>query len=549
MKKITIFALSALFATTLFAQKDSLNAVVKVENEYNPIIVKAIKPSFTPQVENTSGNAPLDLVFSRSATPFERFVSSRDIKKLLPTQEQSYDGYARLGYGLKGWLDAKVGYRLNVAPNDKIDIFASLTGFNSDVDGLAGPEWKSRFYNTWLMADYTHTFSTMTLNVTGSINNNLFNYQPSGLIAAGVDKQNASSYNLLANIESKSMSSISYKANLGYKLGTRKYSTAQEERTSENHFIAGGEFACEIDNEQLRNLGVAVDFDAFNYNDAMKPQYYEYDNYISVRTNPFMNFRFDDWKLRVGIHADVLTANGKKVAFAPDVKLEGALTDNLTFYTAITGGNTLNGFEKLGELSPYWGYRTGDEQLTPTYKVFDVNSGMRVTFNPIAVNLYIGYDYEKYNLLPIVSIADPTGLVYTDFLQDDTRKFYIGGEVSGDCGGWLDAKADVRYNKWSSDAAAGSLLFAPMLQANLKVRARIIDDLYVGAGYNYARYTKDGGERITDMNNLSADVSYKFHKQLRAYVQADNLLNRDYFDYAGYISRGVAVLLGIECNF
>ena len=201
---------------------------------------------------------------------------------------------------------------LNVAPNDKIDIFASLTGFNSDVDGLAGPEWKSRFYNTWLMADYTHTFSTMTLNVTGSINNNLFNYQPSGLIAAGVDKQNASSYNLLANIESKSMSSISYKANLGYKLGTRKYSTAQEERTSENHFIAGGEFACEIDNEQLRNLGVAVDFDAFIYNDAMKPQYYEYDNYISVRTNPFMNFRFDDWKLRVGIHADVLTANGKK---------------------------------------------------------------------------------------------------------------------------------------------------------------------------------------------------------------------------------------------
>ena len=80
-----------------------------------------------------------------------------------------------------------------------------------------------------------------------------------------------------------------------------------------------------------------------------------------------------------------------------------------------------------------------------------------------------------------MSIADPTGLVYTDFLQDDTRKFYIGGEVSGDCGGWLDAKADVRYNKWSSDAAAGSLLFAPMLQANLKARARIIDDLYVGA--------------------------------------------------------------------
>ena len=45
MKKTVISAIAALFAATTFAQTDSLNAVVKVENDYNPIIVKAVKQS------------------------------------------------------------------------------------------------------------------------------------------------------------------------------------------------------------------------------------------------------------------------------------------------------------------------------------------------------------------------------------------------------------------------------------------------------------------------------------------------------------------------
>jgi outer membrane receptor protein involved in Fe transport len=68
-------------------------------------------------------------------------------------------------------------------------------------------------------------------------------------------------------------------------------------------------------------------------------------------------------------------------------------------------------------------------------------------------------------------------------------------------------------------------------------------------GYNYARYTKGDSERIKNMNNLNANVSYKFHKQFNAYIQADNLLNKDYFSYAGYMARGINFLAGVEYNF
>lgn len=550
MKKITLIAFMAFLATALFAQKDSLNAVVKVENEYNPIIVKAIKPSFTPQVEAASVSAPLDLVFSRSATPFERYLSSRDVTALLPAQPVAYNGFARLGYGNNGWLDTKLGYRFDFGANDKLNLFASLTGYKCDIDALSSGEWESRFYNTWLMADYTHTFRALTLNVAGSVNNNVFNYQPALFTTiGGIDKQNSSAYNLMASIKSNLASAISYRANVGYSLNGRKYSSAKQERVSENHFVAGGEFAYEIDNKNLRNLGVAADFDAFVYNDAMKPRFNEYDNYMSIRFNPFMNFRFDQWKLRAGVHADLLTANGKTAAFAPDITLDGAVTDFMALYANITGGNSFNGFERLGELSPYWCYRTDVEQFTPTYKVFDANTGVRLAFEPVSVNLYVGYDYEKYSLLPTIKPFAPTGFVFTDFLQDDTRKFYIGGEAGCDWGGMLDVKADVRYNRWSTDAGEGALLFTPALQANMKARVRLYEGLYFGAGYNYARYTKDGGERITDMNNLTADISYKFHKQFSVYLQGYNLLNKDFYNYAGYITRGASVQLGVECNF
>jgi outer membrane receptor protein involved in Fe transport len=88
-----------------------------------------------------------------------------------------------------------------------------------------------------------------------------------------------------------------------------------------------------------------------------------------------------------------------------------------------------------------------------------------------------------------------------------------------------------------------------MLEANFKARARICEGLYADLGYNYARYTKADGERIKEMHNLNLAVNYRFHKQFSAYIQGDNLLNRNYFSYAGYIARGTNVLLGLEYRF
>ena len=51
MKKAIILISALTLSLAASAQTDSKNAVVNVENDYNPIIVKAVKQSFTPQIE------------------------------------------------------------------------------------------------------------------------------------------------------------------------------------------------------------------------------------------------------------------------------------------------------------------------------------------------------------------------------------------------------------------------------------------------------------------------------------------------------------------
>ncbi len=554
MKRIASTAIAALFTALTFAQTtaDSLNAVVKVENEYNPVIVKAVKQSFTPQIEQPGGNTPLDLIFTRTATPFEQFISNRDLAALLPGQPATPNGYARAGYGNCGNTDFKGAYTFNLGENNQLDLFASLEGYKCNINALkkGSRNWDSRFYDTWLTADYSHRFRYLTMKVSGALNNNVFNYQPSGF-ATGIatDKQHGNSYRMSARIESNLSGAIAYKANIGYSLNTRKYSSAEEDRISENQFTAGGEFSYEISDEQLRNVGIAADLDAFTYNKTLKPYNNGYDNYISIRTNPFMNFRFDSWKLRIGIHADILTANGKKFAVAPDVKFEGPVTDNITFYASATGGNKLNTFAALSEKSPYWCYRNDLPQYTPTYEIFDIETGARISIGQLGLHLYLGYDCNKYNLLPTVSYNNAQSMIFTDFAQDDTRKYYVGGKATFDHGGWLNISADARYNKWSCDGEGNLLLFTPMIETSLKARARIFEGLYAGMKYDFIRHTKGDDGRIRDTNNLGAEVYYRFNSLLRAYIQGDNLLNKNYYSYAGYLSRGINFTAGVEFNF
>ena len=545
-KHIIICAATLLICGSAFAQKDTLNAVVQVENSYNPTVAKASKISSTPQVEIQSNSTPLDIIFSQKAQPFRLFIGERNVKESMPALQEQFPGYARIGYGTNNNADTKILYRIAPGRRSLLELQGSLEGYDTTLDGI-NKEWDSRFYSTNIVARYMHKLRPFDIGAEARIRDNVFNYQTENFFGGETDKQNSASYSLQAHIKSNSTGALSYSANAGYTMNTRKYSAAKEERITENHISVGGSIEYELPNDDIRRLGTDVSIDGFLYNGNMRPDTgNKYSNYAVIGLKPYINFHFDYWKIRIGMNSDIMTANGTFISFAPDCNIEGAINNNVTLFASATGGRTPSSLATLEELSPYWLYTPGDAQYTATYNIADLNIGVRFSSAPFSGSISAGYSYTKDDLLPCLSVYDLAG---TLFAQATSRNLYATVAAGYDYGGWLKFAADARYNHWSCTGSDLYLLYKPMIQANLKADARLYDGLYATVGYTFTGYTKTDGKRNEEMNALYARISYRFHRQMAAYIQGNNLLNSEHQLYPGCEAQGTNVIGGVSINF
>lgn len=558
MKRYTILSAIMLAASNLFAQNDTIGAVIQVENNYAPVVVKATKMGFTPQIEIASDHAPLNLIFSQKGEPFKRFVSQRNVKDVLPTQEMCLPGYARLGYGTGNNLDLKAAYRFSFGKRDRLTLFASMDGYNTDID-YNDEEWRSRFYTTEINADYTHNFDNLTLGVEADIKNSVFNYMQPAFYANNLrmpettDKQNCGSYALLVKAASNTMGALSYKAYAGFTINNRKYSASIAENIGETRLRAGGTVRYELAHENLYNLGANIDIDGFIHNSALKPEdgpgiHDRYSDYALIRLNPFGNLRFGEWKGRLGIHADLVTANSPFLAVAPDIRIEGPLAQGISLYAAATGGRKAASFEMLDILSPYWNYIPGVKQPATVYNLCDISAGVRTTIGALYTNIYAGFSYTIDDLM--LTADAKTSILYTKFIQENSRDIYIGIDAGYDFGGIVNVEGNIRYDRWGCSDNDDLLMYKPMLTAGIKARARIIEGLYANVGYTFTGYTSDNDDlKIEDKSYLEARISYRLHKQLNLFLQGNNLLDCEYELYPGCLAQGANAMVGASINF
>ena len=558
MKRYTILSAIMLAASNLFAQNDTIGAVIQVENNYAPVVVKATKMGFTPQIEIASDHAPLNLIFSQKGEPFKRFVSQRNVKDVLPTQEMCLPGYARLGYGTGNNLDLKAAYRFSFGKRDRLTLFASMDGYNTDID-YNDEEWRSRFYTTEINADYTHNFDNLTLGVEADIKNSVFNYMQPIFYANNLrmpettDKQNCGSYALLVKAASNTMGALSYKAYAGFTINNRKYSASIAENIGETRLRAGSTVRYELAHENLYTLGANIDIDGFIHNSALKPEdgpgiHDRYSDYALIRLNPFGNLRFGEWKGRLGIHADLVTANSPFLAVAPDIRIEGPLAQGISLYAAATGGRKAASFETLDILSPYWNYIPGVKQPATVYNLCDISAGVRTTIGALYTNIYAGFSYTIDDLMPTADAK--TSILYTKFIQDNSRDIYIGIDAGYDFGGIVNVEGNIRYDRWGCSDNDDLLMYKPMLTAGIKARARIIEGLYTNVGYTFTGYTSGNDDlKIEDKSYLEARISYRLHKQLNLFLQGNNLLDCEYELYPGCLAQGANAMVGASINF
>lgn len=539
MKKQLFFAFALVASTTLFAQNDdSLDAVIQVENQYNPVVTKAPKQHFIPQTDETRNSNPLELEFSQKSNPFKGFTSERNIKELLPVQENALPGYARVGYGTGNNIDALVSYKYKINKQDEVKAMGGLKGYNTDIDGIAG-KWDSRMYSSWINTEYIHKAEGATYNAYANFNNNVYNYY-----SLGDDNQNNKKYNIGVNTVSTIAGPWAYGLNVEYTRDEYRYFFGRKKSFAENNIVADGFLKYEFTDDTWRDVNVGLTLDNYSYDGVMP-----FKHYFSATLTPSVNLLYGDTKVRIGAHINMLSDNGGFLAIAPDLAFDTAINDYVALYATVKGGRRVNGFAELGEASPYW----ASAQPEPSYTIADVTAGTRISIEMVSIELLTGYAYTKDDLLTYTDVSFDSNnnplAIYSGVAQENTKLFYAEANAGMDVNNRLRISAKARYNYWSCNHKY-LLMMKPKTIVEANAEARLFEGLSLNVAYAFATYANKGlfGE-AERKKELSARLNYKFMERFGAFIEGHNLLDNDYFRYAGYIEPGRSVLFGMSASF
>ena len=552
MKKIQyLFGMLAIAALPTRAEaqsqaKDStLSRTVMVEQEYNPDIMDASKVNVLPQVVPPTVSKK-DVEYDATLTPAKNIPASL-MQAYTGTEEQPKPqrGYARLGYGNYGNLDARANYLFILPNRDKLNLNLHANGMDGKLRLPESAEkWDARYYRTHLGMDYTHAFKKVDLDIAGQFGLSNFNFLPESLH----DKQKFLSGDVHFGVKSTSdelpLQSHAETNLMFYERQNDFLHTDAQEAIVRTKADATGT----ISDEQ--SIGVGLAMDNVFYKNA------RFEDYTSVELNPYYLFQNEEWKIRLGAHVDLAFGFGKNFRAAPDVAAQYNFSDSYLLYARATGGRQANDFRRLEEICPYGVITEG--QPDATYE--QLNAALGFKASPVSglwFNLYGGYQNLKDNLADLYffgvypcMIGASSAISYLPFVQADMSNLYAGVEVSYSYKDIVSFSLSGVYRNWdASRLDKDALTSMPSFEADASIGLRPITSVLVRLGYRHVTREKTEYAHMKPVSNLYLGGSYELFKGISIYVRAENLLNKKYQLYQEYPTEGINFLGGMSFRF
>lgn len=551
MKKIQyIYGVLALTTFPTWAQaqtqaKDTtLSRTVVVEQEYNPDIMDASKVNVLPKVtpptvskKTVEYDATLMPAGNIPASTMQAYTGTE-------SQEKAQRGYARLGYGNYGNLDARANYLFILPNKDKLNLNFHMNGMDGKLE-IPGSEdkWSARYYRTHAGMDYIHAFRKVDLNVAGNFGLSNFNFLP----GSPDNKQKFLSGDMHFGVKSTSEDlPLQFHAETNLMFYERQHDI-QHENAQEAMIRTKAGAIGSISEEQ--SVGVDLAMDNVFYKNNL------FEDYTSVELNPHYLYQNDDWKIRLGAHVDFAFGFGKKFRVAPDVTAQYIFSDSYILYAQATGGRRANDFRRLETICPYG---QSNIQLDATYEQLNAALGFRTSpITGLWFNLYGGYQDLKNAIAPTetMPIADYPGRYgYLDLMQGNMHNIYAGAEISYSYKDIISFSASGIYRDWKAGKTDGIannrlLVYKPSFEADIHMDIRPIPSVLVTLGYQHITREKVENERVDPVGNLYLGGSYEVFKDISIYVRANNLLNKDYQYYWGYPTEGINFMGGVSFRF
>ncbi len=573
-----------------FAQSDTINRVVEVEREFQPVIEGAGKVDVKPQVYETT-TQPAKVTFSDYSSPLKD-IDSTDVSALgfSPTNfmiPRPLNGFLRGGIGHSATL-FDFNYRLTEKRNFALNLNAHHLGqwgrktlshsslgmdmsyLFSKGDFFFGVNAENIFftrYGKYFEYDFVDHDS---VQMRGKFSDDL----PSYAQFTKDDKCSQWDINTKIGIRSLPNADTKYLLQTGYEAFIMKQGTTEHivntqamiDWAKDVHHI-GADF-------HLENHIYSFDktaFQQFITDHGLDNTRYSTDttSYHAIKLQPYYAYEGNRFQIHLGVNLDFCAGKGKVFLPSPNVTFEAKLTPTwLALYGGAVGEYATQSVrEHFGYLRYLYAEKEIMTRANRTYTPINAFLGFKIRPHAnLLMDIYADYRYTKYDVFFCPDTDDsnnPTG--YFNLVSTPYQRWQIGARFHYHYQDIVFVSLNGFYNIWTGIDQAFSNLYAlphnhmldrPTWGINLRIDGKI-DSKWSVYTVNYF----SGGSYILNLDpfpmamsakpviDVNLGAQYNVNKWLSCYIQLNNIIHRKHDIVYGYQTQGINFLLGVSYAF
>ncbi len=546
---LLLFAVPALFgASAQTDNKNTLQRAVTIEKEFTPIVQDASKINVIPEME-VSASARPDIRYTewknaRNETPTLDLLPAGNGGVEAPDRQR---GYAQIEMGNYLNINANAGIRIVERQRDQLLFWYSHNSTNGTLAYLTdNNKTHQRRNDNKLNLAYTHTFDRASWNTTAYYRYNGFNYYGMPLynidknrlagLSTTTDQQTVQHYGFDTRIASKPNKEFNYTAEISYRGYNSDLGLFYGQRgVLENHLSTRLDGSAPLGDNYL--IGVAVGMDNLIYNRCDR------ENYTVLRANPYFGIEKEALKFRAGAIVDLSIHDNTIFRIAPDMRLEWEFEKLWFLYTSLTGGKSLNTWEKMSAITAYV---DPSRKMSNTYTPADFTVGLRTaTFKQLHFTLYGGIKYSidalfdyRWQYIEATGTGGRLTRPVVSFYATDAYAWKAGFEIQYNPRDFFKAHLVWEHNEWHQQGSKARIRSSqPRNEWKAGVTVvpiRPLDisaDLYFADGLGYRNLTEGmvdypSSGNLPNIVTLNLGAIYRLNKHIHFSAQLNNLLSK-----------------------
>jgi hypothetical protein len=348
---------------------------------------------------------------------------------------------------------------------------------------------------------------------------------------------------------------------VNHRFGLGYYHLFDKYKTSENNLL----FTTSIDKQMeffsfsdTEKLGVDFEVD-FNTNKDTLQKY----NSSIERISPYYHLQFDQYRFEVGLNTSIRSDSNAKVHVYPMVKVEVTVVEeHLVTFAGISGNLDRNSLRSFSDENPFIISTIQKEFTNRKIEQFGGLKG-RVTRY---LDYSIGFMSSTVKNMPffvndtLSALGDGLNNQFT-VVYDDVKYTRLFGEFGFQYKDLVRSRLKIQYNDYFLDNEDRPW-HKPGLEVTLSADYNIQNKILVHAALftnngAYARLFEEDAEgevivkeeKLKGLADMNLGIEYRYSNALSGFVNFNNILGRQYFQWYNYPSYRFNMLLGVTYSF